>query len=509
MKFGPKVTSVAIFAAAAVALSGCAGSAGTASGNASATETLTIGSLMNITSFDPAQAHLGHQMPMYQATYDTLILREPDGTLAPMLATEWTYNEDNTVLTLDLRDDVTFSDGEKFDAEAAKANLDHFKSANGPDAAQATTIDSVSVVDEDTISLALTEPDPAIEYYLSQAVGFMGSPKALGSEEIKTVPIGSGPYIFDEKTSVNGSQFSYTANEDYWDKDRQKYKKVIFKILTDVTARTNAIVSGQVDATILDAKNGTQAEGAGREHVEYSTDWTGLFLFDRDGKNTPALGDVRVRQAINFAFDKETMLEQVALGNGEVTSQVFGKTTDAYVPELDDAYAYDPEKAKALLAEAGYADGFDLTLPILPGVESVMAMVAQQLGDVGINVILEAVPQPNYVSDFVAGKYSAVWFNSAQSDPWVQIKQIMLPDSAYNPFDVADPELQGALDAVKNGGENSGKLAQEVNRYVTDNAWFAPWYRVGQMFYIDGDKVTVEPQARQAVPNLYNYSPAS
>jgi ABC-type transport system substrate-binding protein len=87
-----------------------AGNAGSTGGLASG-GSLTVGSLVNINSFDPAQAHLGHQMPIYQAAYDTLILRKPDGTLAPMLATKWEYNADNTARTVNLRTDVTFSDG--------------------------------------------------------------------------------------------------------------------------------------------------------------------------------------------------------------------------------------------------------------------------------------------------------------------------------------------------------------------------------------------------------------
>jgi peptide/nickel transport system substrate-binding protein len=426
-----------------------------------------------------------------------------------MLATEWAYNDDHTVLTMDLRDDVTFSDGEKFDADAAKANLDHFKSANGPDAAQAGSISAVDVVDEDTIDIRLASADPALEYYLSQAPGLMGSPKALGTEEIKTVPVGSGPYVLDAKSSVNGSQFVYTANEDYWNKGLQKFSKVTIKVLTDVTARTNALVSGQVDAALLDAKNGKQADGAGLELVSFPVDWQGLFLFDRDGTNAPALADVRVRQAINYAFDRETMLEQLSLGHGEVTAQIFGKTTDAYLPELDDAYAYDPAKAKSLLAEAGYADGFDLTIPVLPGTEAIMAMLQQQMADVGITIKQEAVPQANYVADLQAAKYSAAWFSVFQGEPWVAIRQAIGPEAAYNPFKVTTPELQTAIDAVQMGGDESSELAKAVNQYVVDQAWFAPWFRVDQMFYIDSDKVTVEPQAQQTVPSIYNYSPAS
>ncbi|NQX28234.1 ABC transporter substrate-binding protein [Microbacteriaceae bacterium VKM Ac-2854] len=510
MKFRSRTTAVvAVIAAAALALTGCAGAAPAESGGGTASATLTLGSVNDIKSFDPAQAHLGHQMPIYQASYDTLILRSPEGELQPMLATAWEYNEDQTVLTLTLRDDVTFSDGAVFDAAAAKANLDHFMTANGPDAAQASSIDSVAVVDATHLTITLKAADPALTYYLSQAAGMMGSPEALGGTEIVTDPVGTGPYILDVAKTVPGSQFTFTANPDYWNPDLQKYGTVVFKVLLDVTARTNAVVSGQVDAALLDAKTGKQAEGAGLELTEYPVDWQGLYLFDRDGAIQPALSDVRVRQALNYAFDRETMLEQLALGAGVVTEQVFGSSTEAYDEKLNELYPYDPAKAKSLLAEAGYADGFTLTLPILPGTENIMAVVVQQLADIGVTVQQEAVPQANYVADISGAKYAAAWFSTFQGEPWVAIKQIVAPNAAYNPFKTTTPELQAMLDEVQAGGDESGALAAQVNEYVTENAWFVPFYTPNQMYYSNSSKVTLVPQIQQAVPNLYNYSPAS
>ncbi|QPZ39499.1 ABC transporter substrate-binding protein [Paramicrobacterium chengjingii] len=508
MKFRPLVVSAAVVAAASLALTGCSGSAA-GSGSGSAPTTLTLGVLQNINSFDPAQAHLGHQMQIYQAAYDTLILRESDGTLSPMLATEWKYNDDNTVLTVDLRDDVTFTDGATFDAKAAKANLDHFTEANGPDANQGQSIESVDVVDDDTIDINLSEPDPAMLYYLSQAAGFMGSPDAIGTDGVKTDPVGSGPYVLDKEASVNGSQFTFTKNDDYWNPDLQKYDKVVFKVLTDVTARVNAVVSGQVDATLLDPKTSKQADKKGLKKTSYPVDWQGFLLFDRGGEIAPQLKDVRVRKAINYAFDRQTMLDEALLGEGEITSQVFGKTTDAYIPELDDAYTYDPEKAKDLLAEAGYPDGFTLKMPMPDGTETFMAMAKQQLADVGITVEYSSATFADYVPNIIQGKYSVAWFSIFQGEPWVAIRQMISTDAAYNPFKTTDDEIAGYIDAVHFGGYKSGELAKKVNQYVVDNAWFAPWYRVNQLYYSDDSKVTVEPQIQQAVPNLYNYAPVS
>jgi peptide/nickel transport system substrate-binding protein len=206
MKLGPKAAAAALVLSASLALTACGGSgAGAGTGSTAAGKTvtaLTLGTLRDLTSWDPAQAHVGHALQPYQAAYDSLILREPDGKLSPMRATAWKYNAANTKLTVDLRTDVTFSDGAKFDATAAKANLDHFKKANGPQMAQLGSVSDVAVVDADTIDINLSAPEPALEYFLSQAAGLMGSPAALGTDAIKTVPVGSGPYVMDMAASV-------------------------------------------------------------------------------------------------------------------------------------------------------------------------------------------------------------------------------------------------------------------------------------------------------------------
>ncbi|MHA7301412.1 ABC transporter substrate-binding protein [Pseudarthrobacter sp. MDT1-22] len=507
MKLGPKAAAAALITSAALALTACGGAPGANNPGAPKTTTLTLGAVRDMTSWDPAQAHVGHVLQPYQAAYDSLLLREPDGKLSPMLATAWKYNDADTQLTVDLRTDVTFSDGAKFDAEAAKANLDHFKKANGPQMAQLTAVSDVKVVDADTIELNLATPDPSLEFYLSQAAGLMGSPKALGTESIKTEPVGSGPYVMDKAATVKDSQSVFTARKDYWNKDNQKFEKLTLKILTDPTARTNALVSGQVDATLLDPKTGKQAEGRKMKLVTNQVDWQGLLLLDRDGAKNAPLKDVKVRQAINHAFDRKTILDQVLLGQGSPTSQPFGKESGAWVEELENKYPYDPAKAKALLKEAGYETGVTLEVPSVPGFETQLAVLKQQLSDVGITLNVGAAITNTFTSDVAAQKFTTMYFSLFQGEPWVAINQIVSTKALYNPFKNTTPELQAKIDAVQSGGEKADELAKEVNRYVVEQAWFAPLFRVNQMYY-HNDKVTVTPQIQQAVPSIYNYSPA-
>ena len=326
---------------------------------------------------------------------------------------------------------------------------------------------------------------------------------------IATTPVGTGPYVYDPAQSLPGSQLAFTARQGYWNPSLQKFDKIVLRPMAETTARLNAVVGDLADATLVDARTVAHAEGAGLTVLEdYQVDWQGLLLFDRGGTLIPALGDVRVRQAINYAIDRTTLLDQLQLGYGTPTAQVFGPSSGAYVEELDDRYPYDPAKARQLLAEAGYPDGFDMRVPAPSAFDTAIAAVAQQLGEVGIRVQAETAAQTTYVADLGAGKYPTTYFNLFQGEPWVAINQLVSTRALYNPFDSTTPELQSMIDAVQNGGERSAELAKDVNRYVTENAWFVPLFRIDQLYVMNGS-VTAVPQIQQAVPSIYSYAPAN
>ena len=514
MKSGNSLRIAALATTGAIVLASCSAGGGDdtqdTGGAAERGGSIVMGQLQDLRSWDPGQAGVGHQYVPYQLAYDTLILREPDGSYSPMLATSWGYtDESQSTFSLDVRTDVTFSDGAAFDAEAVKANLDHFREANGPQANQLAGVSEVTAVDEDTVELQLSSPNPALEYYLSQAAGLMGSPEQLGTDALTSAPVGSGPYEMDTSSSVAGNQYVFTARDDYWNPDLQHWDEITLKVLADPSARANALVSGQVDTVTLDARTVGQAEGAGVELVTWDADWVGLLLFDRDGQINPELADVRVRQAINLAFDRETILAQLQQGYGTVSSQVFGATSTAYVEELDEAYGYDPERARELLAEAGYVDGFTLEMPLADVMAGVAPFFQQPLADIGISVEITSVPIPNYQAELGSGKYPAGWFSIFQGPTWVAIQQLLTDQALYNPFDSTTPELQELIDGVAAGGEEGDAQAQALSEYVTDEAWFAPWFRAEAILGVDGALVDVEPQVEQAVPSIYNFTPAS
>lgn len=508
MRFRPRlITALACFVISLLTLAACGGSSG-AGGTSS--ETLTIAASVDADSFDPAQAHQGHYVQYYQPVYDSLLRRKPDGTIVPMLATEWSYNDDRTELTLQLRKGVKFTDGTPVDAEAVKFNLDRFRNGNGPDASLLSLISAVETKGKYTVVIKLKAPDPGLLNKLAYQCSYIASPKAIKNGNIATDPVGSGPYMFEASASKPGAQYTFVKNPDYWNPSLQKFDKIVIKPLNSASARLNALLSGQVDAAILASKQAERAKAAGMTAHFYHVNWRGLFLFDRTGEHVPALGNVKVRRAINYAINKKAILTQVRAGLGEVTSQILPPDVPGYVPELDHAYPYNPDKARQLLEQAGYGQGFNLTIPTVQGFmdPALTAAIGQNLKEVGINVTWRNVAISDYIANLIKGKYPVAFFSEAQGTMWWSIQVEIAPDATYNPYGTSDPKVQAWISTVQNGSDaERKKAATELNRYLVEQAWFAPFYRPKVPFFTN-ETVTVQPQELQVVPSIYNYAPA-
>lgn len=494
-----------------VALAGCGGSDGgdeTPGGGGAGT--LTLGVTVPATTQAAAEAYWANESPYMQAVYDTLVHLSPTGEPEPWLATEWSYNDDNTVLTLTLRTDVTFTDGTAFDADVAAQNILRFRDGTSQNAANLANVEDATAVDAATLEVTLKQADPALLTYFGQNAGLQASPKTFGAKDEKTNPIGSGPYILDTEKTVVGSRYVYSKNEDYWAPEQQHYDGLVLTVLADATTQVNAIKGGQVNGlNLVDLSTVDQTEAAGFTPFPHELDWTGLLLLDREGTSNPALGEVEVRQAINHAVDRQAMLDAVAKGHGTVTSQVFPAGSAAYDEALDEAYPFDPERAKELLAEAGYADGFELDMPLIQlGSTTVYDLLEQYLGDIGITVNYTQLSINDAISDIIGGKWGATWFQ-LQMDPtaWQEANFLLTEAATWNSFHVADPTVAELALTIQTGeAAEADAAAAELNAYVVEQAWFAPWYRVESTFVADG-KTEVVQQSDNVYPYLWNITP--
>jgi peptide/nickel transport system substrate-binding protein len=508
------ISGVAGLLAVSLAIAACGGGSGSSS-SGSSSKTLTVGSTTAVQSWDPAFVGDANYVPYAQAAYDSLIRRTAEDKYVPMLATKWTVSNGNKAITLELRTDVTFSDGTKFDATAVKANVEHFAKSAGPLGNQLAGLADATVVNDHEITLNFKAGNPDIVYNLSDAAGRMASPKAIGTDALKTVPVGTGPYVMDTAKTVQGSTYVLKARQGYWDKSLQKFGSVVFRIYPQETALLNAIKSGQVDAGNLSAQDNVQSAKAGGISVlnpKYHISWAGLAIYDRGGKTVPALAKKEVRQAIAHAIDADGILKAAFAGSGKPNTQLFNESSPGYDPSLNNSYAYDPAQARQLMQQGGYANGFTLPLPAVSGflLPAIQTALQKQLGEIGIKVqwINETVGQ--LYPDMAAGKFAAayVFFGSVPTD-WSVVQSYLTPTASWNPFKTTDPALQAIIDRIPGeaaDAQNADFAA--INKWAVENVWFDPWFWVEENFAVN-KTVKVELQPKNNVPFIYNYSPAS
>ncbi|MBP2327861.1 peptide/nickel transport system substrate-binding protein [Kibdelosporangium banguiense] len=504
-----RLGSVSVAAALTLALAGCGATA--TQGGGTSDPTLTLGVLVPATTFAAQDINWANESPYGQAVYDGLLRAAPDGTIEPWLATKWTYDSAKTKLTLTLRTDVTFTDDTKFTADVAAQNVIRFRDGNSPNKSDLSRVADAKAVNESTLEISLKEPDPALLTALTQGAGVQESPKAFTSATIKTVPVGSGPYILDTGATVVGSSYVFTKNPKYWAPQTVHYDKLELKVYGDATALLNAIKGHQVDAANTPDNNSLdQMKAAGYTVNPLELNWTGLLLLDRAGTTNPALGDVRVRQAINYAFDKQALLKAVGKGYGTATTQVFPVNSPAYDKSLDSYYDYNPAKAKQLLADAGYAGGLTLKQPqsALIG-PATYTLLAQQLKDVGITVQYTDIAQ-GYIAELVGAKWgSAYMILQEDSTAWKIATFGLLPNAAWNPFRYSDPTVVSLAGTIQNGSQaDADEAAKKLNKYLVEQAWYAPWYRMQSSFVTDAN-TTVTVQQGNAYPYLWNFKPKS
>jgi peptide/nickel transport system substrate-binding protein len=491
-------------------LAACGGGSSSGSSGSGSTGTLILGAVVPASTQSAADARWANESPYMQAVYDSLVHLSPTAEPQPWLATEWSLNKDKTVLTLKLRTDVKFTDGTPFNADAAAQNILRFRDGTSPNASNLANVEDAKAVDDATLEIDLKQPDPAILTYLGQNAGLMESPKEFGAKDEQTNPVGSGPYVLDTAKTVVGSKYVYTKNPTYWAPDSVYYDNLTINVLADAQTQVNAIKGGQVTGlNVIDQSTLSQITGAGFTAFPHELDWTGLMLMDRAGSVNPALAKVEVRQAINYAIDRDAMLKAVAQGHGTVTGQVFPETSPGYDAALDTKYPFDPAKAKELLAAAGYPNGFDLALPLLQvGSTTSFDLVKQYLGDVGIKVTYTQLAINDAITAIIAGKYAATFFQ-LQMDPtaWQEANFLLLDPATFNPFHQPDQTVTDLVKKIQTGStDEADQATKDLNAYVVDQAWFDPWYRVEGNFAADS-KTDVVQQSDNAYPYLWNIKP--
>ena len=216
-----------------------------------------------------------------------------------------------------------------------------------------------------------------------------------------------------------------------------------------------------------------------------------------------------MRQAINYAFDRAGLLTALQTDHGTVTTQVFPATSDAYDPELDEYYTYDPDKAKELLAEAGYEDGLTLQMPSVSALgAATYTLIQQQLADVGITVENVEVAPNNFIADLLAPKYASSFMALEQNPDWQLIQFMIAPQAVFNPFHYEDPQVNDYMQQIQYGDEATqasvGQGAEPLHRRAGLVRARSTGFRAASR---RTPNTTVEMLPTNAYPAIYDFEP--
>jgi peptide/nickel transport system substrate-binding protein len=335
--------------------------------------------------------------------YNSVVRLTYENEIVPELAERWEVSDDGTEYTFYLRQGVTFHNGEPFNAESVVATWEYGKDPTNDYAQDFAKVVNVEVIDEYTVKLVTANPDPI---FLTQLNGWAMLPPAymaeVGIEGFELAPVGTGPFMFVERTP--GDRIIYEANPNYWEQGLPKIARVTFRIVGDSTTRLAAIQTGEVDiVNRLSADEVSTLTGASNvDVITYPNDRVYYVAFKNigNGAGTP-LEDTRVRQALNYAVNREGIISAIFSGAASLVTGFVMPTNLGFDDSLR-PYPYDPDQARALLAEAGYADGFEISMgcptDAYLNINEVCLAVQRDLARVGIDVSVEFRTSNSYWS---------------------------------------------------------------------------------------------------------------
>ncbi len=427
--------------AALVALTlGLAGAPAWAQG----TGTFKYAEQVKLITMDP-QKQSGSGVPFLRPAYESLFEKGPNGENVPLLATG--YEVDGLNVNIALRQGVSFSNGEPFNAQAAAANINRGVKLGIVEGLK--TVDSAEAADEFTLRIKLKEFDPAIINTLCYTGGMMIAPAVMDDPALDRNPVGTGPYVHSKAESREGEVQVYTPNPTYWDKDKIGLARYEVWEIPDDTARLNALKTGQIDggnwlsnpqAAIIDRTPDLKlirVNGGLNYHVVIS---------DREGTVVPAFADPLVRKAMALSIDREGFNKAIQFGLAAKSFQPYGPGDWAYDPSLEGVYEFDVEKAKELMAQSKFPDGFTFDMPSIPVYQSRLEALAGFFKEIGITMNIVPVEpgtlaRRSRTTDFPAT--NLVW--NTTTDPKFLALRYVYEDANYNPFKTKPSEAMLAL----------------------------------------------------------------
>ena len=441
--------------------------------------TLRIAVNLNPSTLDPATGRSGGDHQFLFPLYDTLIRWNPR-TIEPIpgLATSWAYRDDTT-LVLELRPGVTFHDGTPLDAQAVKFNLDRARQDPKSNIkVDLVSVESVEASGPTTVLVKLKAPDRSLPLILSDRAGMIASPAAIkaGGGSIDRTPVGSGPWKFvrwEDNTIV-----AYERNPSYWEQGLPKVDRLEMRVIPEVATGVRAVIAGESDLVVaVPPLQKTVLERQSRLKV-FATPTLYLHMIYLDFSRPP-FNDLRVRRALNHAIDRAALSKATMAGLAETATTLYPKDFWPHDASLTGLLEYDPDKARALLKEAG-----------TPQVTFTGVAYADQTAIKRQEVLMEMWSKVGITAKMrgaTVAEASGLFFQQRQVDMFIAAitprpDPVMAPailfgkGSFYNGGKQEIPGMEAALAAARSGttlAQRKEALSQ-VQRIAIEQAVFVP-----------------------------------
>ena len=447
---------------------------------------------VDVTSLLPPDTSDNPSMIVEKHIFEGLIAYDENMNIVPVLAESWSVSEDGTEYTFKLRKGVVFHDGTPFNAYAVKKTFDYILTHNVAYRKKLFEpyIKSVEVVDDYTVKFVLKFPFAPFLNFLCHPAAMIMSPKAIEKyddpSELSKHPVGTGP--FKLKEWIPGEKIVLVKNENYWRKGYPKLDGIIFMPIPEGVTRALKVQTGSADIAV-------NIPVVLAEKLEKSKDIdvvkapTLRVVFIGFNLKRKPFDDVRVRKALNYAIDKETLCKTIMRGIATPSdSPVSAFIKDHY---STGGYPYDPQKAKELLKEAGYPNGFSVELITPKGrypqdYETAIA-IQSMLKKIGVNVKVTTMEWPTYVSRVLKtddyDMHLLGWSPSTGEAIWV-LDPLLTKGSIFNTTYYYNPKFEELLEKAKKemDPKKRHELLAEAQKIVVDDA---PWiflYNIYQIF---------------------------
>ena len=462
-------------------------------GAATAQQTdITVALQLEPPHLDPTSAAAGAiDSVLYSNVFEGLTRFMGDGSIVPGLASSWEISQDGLTYTFKLHDGVKFHDGTTMDAEDVKFSLDRIGAEDSANAQKAlyAAISEVNVIDPLTVEVKLSEPNGSMLFNLAWGDAVIVAPESI--ENIKQNPIGTGAFKFD--SWAQGDKIELSKNPDYWGTPA-KLDKATFKFISDPTAAFAAMMAEDVDvfSQFPAPENLPQFEADPRFQVLIGST-EGETILSTNNKMAP-FDNVKVREAIAHAIDRQAIIDGAMFGYGTPIGTHFAPHNPAYI-DLTGMSSFDPEKAKALLAEAGFPDGFETTLDLPPPSYARRGgeIIAAQLAAVGIKAEIRNVEWAQWLETVFKGKNFGLTIVS-HTEP-MDIGIYAKPDYYFQYDNPAFQELMTKLNSTTDDAMRTQMMA-DAQRMISED------YVNGYLFQLAATSV-----AKAGVQGLWNNAP--